>query len=312
MKHLSLILALSIIGSRIYAQQTAVVTKDRESYYEEYSVLVADKKIKHGNYTKLNKPIIGGYSLESIGNYSNGQRDGYWEFYYGYTNNIKEKGFYKRDVKDSIWVIFYPEGTDRRLGQVTTEHGISLQVVNANPVVCKTGRYKEGKFAGVWEYFDERGEIFQTYDHDKNSLTFLKNADLTNIEAGFIGGKFLLNQHLYDTYDFDGVMNTVNTKIGLQSGKIIFKFIVDEKGRIKDITEMESSINNKKLYQRALEVAQSLDQKWYPKVENGIAKSTSMKIIFDLKVSSTYTSTMTTKFVSERTDKGFVLVIRVE
>jgi len=93
MKHLSFFLAVYFVGGGVYAQQTVVVTKDKETYYEEYSVLESDKKIEHGSYSRLNKPIIGEYSLHSFGSYVNGQKDGYWEIYYEDNNNIREKVF---------------------------------------------------------------------------------------------------------------------------------------------------------------------------------------------------------------------------
>ena len=313
MKSHLLLLSLLVSFGKHYGQPTTIVTKDKETSYEEYYVLESDKKIKHGSYVKLDKLLIGGYAFEAIGSYSNGVKEGYWETYYENNNNIKEKGFYKNGQRDSVWVLFYAEGVSRNLEQQQNENGASLQIVDANPVVWTTGKYANGKAIGTWEYFDERGVLYQIFDHDKASLTFLKNSDLKNVDAGFIGGENLLTKHLYESFDFKDVMNSVDTKIRLQSGKVVFEFIIDEKGSVRDIVELESTINSKKLRARALEVTHGLDHKWYPKVVDGQRQPTKKKIIFDLAVDSKYSIALPNdKFGVSTGTKGFVLKMSVE
>jgi len=295
-----------------YGQQTVLVTKNKENYYEEYSVLQSDKKIKHGRYLKLGKPLFGGYSFESVGSYTHGLKTGFWETYYENNNNIKEQGFYKNDQRDSVWVSFYPEGIQRKIAEVQSEEGTSLQVVDANPITSKMGNYRDGEISGIWEYFDQRGVIIQKYNHDHDSLVFSNNADTKNIDAGYIGGEFQLYQHLYDIFDFDGLMTTINTKISLQSSKIVFKFTVDETGKLRDITELENTVSNKKIYDRAFESTQSLNAKWYPTMQNGIPQTITKTITFKLDVSSSGESFDTGKWFFAKTTKGFNLGIKVE
>jgi antitoxin component YwqK of YwqJK toxin-antitoxin module len=313
MKRTLIILILIIFYECSYGQQIILITKNRDTYYEEYTVLQSDKKIKHGNYTMLKRPLLGTwYSIETIGNYSNGQKDGYWETYYEGDNNIKDKGFYKNGLRDSVWVFFYREGISRKPTEVHTNGGVSLQVVGANPVVSKTGKYKGERLVGVWEFFDASGEINQRYDYDRHAMIYLKGQDTINCEAAFIGGDFFLNQYLYDQFDLAGLMKSINTKIDLKTGKIVFKFVIDENGKINGITEVERTINNKKIYVRALESIQSMDSKWYPKRMNQNPQSSQRTITFDLNVESSTTFSTFSNDGSHRTSLGFQLKIKVD
>ena len=312
MNRILVFLILLAYHNNVYGQQTILITKDRDNYYEEYSVLKSDKKIRHGRCLKLSKPLLGGYSFELVGNYSDGLKDGYWETYYENINNIRDKGFYKNDIMDSIWVYFYPEGIRRNLAEVESDDGLSLQVVNANPIASKTGRYKNGELSGVWEYFDQRGVIYQKFDHDNDSLIFFNNADINNIEAGFIGGEFLLRQHLYDVFDFYGTMSTINSKIALQPTRIVLRFTIDEEGRLSDVTELENTANNKKISARAWETTQSLDALWYPGKNNGIPQITTKTIIFKLDVNVKYETRWTENTTFSGKTKGLNFTIEVE
>ncbi len=289
-----------------------LVIKDKDDFYEEYHVLKLDKKVKHGSYLRLSKFMLHEYALESVGYYSDGMKNGYWESYYKNVNNVRDKGYYKKDLRDSTWVFYYPEGIKRKLTEVQSKEGISLQVIDSNPVVLKKGKYKNGKVSGIWEYFDPDGALHHKYDHDSDSLYFLNSDNIANIDAGPIEGDFLLHQHLYDTFDLDGLMNMVNTKISLESGKIILSFTIDESGNVNDIREMENTIRVKKISDRAVMATHSLDKKYYSRKENGIPRPTTKTITFDLQVNMTHHSSITDKWFFSNTAKAFSVRIKVE
>ena len=270
-----------VLNQTGYSQETKLVTKDRPEFYEQYYVLQSDKKIKHGNYVKLDR-IIGGYAFHSTGAYVNDQKNGYWELYYPKNNNIRETGFYSNDLRDSVWTRYYLEGKARQLVEVQNEEGSFLTVVDANPVICSKGNYRNDKPAGTWEYYDRYGKLFLKYDYDNARVSFLRDETPENREAGFIGSDVLLDTYLNEVFDFTGLMKTIVSKLDLESGRVEFKFTVDENGGVKDIVAIENTIKNKKVYARALETVQSLNGKYYPKKVNNIAQSSEKTITFEL------------------------------
>ena len=319
-KRLILISFCILINSKTLSQQTVLVTKDKNNYFEEYSVLAKDKKVKHGSYLKLIKPywnglLLNGYAMESAGYYDNGKKTGSWEVYFKANNNIKERGFYKDDLRDSTWLFFYSQGKVNRLVEVTTNEGSSYEIANARPVVCKSGKYLNGVPIGIWEYFNTKGSLIQKFDFDKNELLFLENNDLKNYETGFMGGEFLLNQYLYDEFDFDGLMKTINAKVNLKTGKITIRFTIDENGSIKDITEEINTITNGKFTKRALQTIESMSKMWYSKHVDGKPIASQKTVSFELSVNSE-TSFKTRveanrETITESVSMGFQLKIQV-
>lgn len=312
MKSLFFALFLICISLDNFAQETISITKDKDSFYEEYTVLKSDKKIKHGNYVKLDRPIYGGLFIESFGNYALGTKDGYWETYYPNSNHIKSKGQYKNGLKESLWTYYYPETKPLDLSSSASADGASFQVMWANPTVAKTGSYSNGEMRGIWEYFDKAGFLVQRFDHDNDSLLYLHNGDLGNLAAGFIGGEFFLTQYLHETFDFADVLKSSNNTISLNSGIVKFLFTIDEEGRIVDITEIEDTIKNKKIYNKALATTQSLDSKWYPEKKNGIRQAITKTIVFELQVETKHSSSVTDLWSFSSTSNGFKMTIEVK
>lgn len=293
MKRLSLAIILFIvIGTEAIAQETVLVSKNRENVFEEYSVLKSNKKIKHGHYTKLSKGTHGELTLIELGPYSDNIKEGYWEFYYENLNNIKEKGFYHNGIRDSIWVYFFSEHLLRKLEEVTTAEGTYLKILNANPVIWKTGQYKDGKLVGTWKFYNGWGQHFQTFDYNERTLLFHEGIDLNTIQSGFIGGKVNEQAYLEEFFQIDELMNSINSKMRLESGEIVFQFTIDETGQLKNITEIKNSISNKKIYNQAIETINLLNNQYYPMKEDGIAKESQKKIIFLLDIKSTQLTTM--------------------
>ncbi|OON70483.1 hypothetical protein B0919_00155 [Hymenobacter sp. CRA2] len=77
-----------------YSAYPQAITKPvtRENCYpaftEEYSVLIADKQIRHGQYVKYHASALAGVTLLELGRYDQGQKDGEWRQYYeGFARN---------------------------------------------------------------------------------------------------------------------------------------------------------------------------------------------------------------------------------
>ncbi len=288
-----------------FAQETILVTKNRDKDYEEYSVLKSDKKIRQGDYIKLRKPLYGGFVLSESGRFDHGEKNGFWETYYKDNNNIKSRGYYKNNLKDSLWIFYFPEGIKRNLQEIQSGQGVRLEVLNAHPVISMTGNYLNGKLKGLWMYFDTGGNIVQKYDFDNDSLIFLGNGNIRNRASGFIGGDLLMNLYLNDTFDFEGLMKSIDSKINLHKGTIAFTFTIDENGRMIDIRETKNDLKNKKFYDRALLTVNSLSGMWYPKMMNGSKMKENKSISFNLDESIENQSRADDKWVYYKEVLGF-------
>ncbi len=125
--------------------------------------------------------LLPGYNLEGIpvasrGNYKNGEKEGYWEYYYTNENNGNQKGeyfsfgFYKNGNREGIWfefplrttqreeypsVITYKEG--KKHGPFVNafkienglEYGSFKPAINEN---VDFGSFNNGKKDGFWSY----------------------------------------------------------------------------------------------------------------------------------------------------------------
>lgn len=68
---------------------------------EEYQVLKADKKIKHGTYQRL----LNGKVVET-GFYKNNQKDSTWSRFHSYSGAIREQGNYTNNERTGIWQFY--------------------------------------------------------------------------------------------------------------------------------------------------------------------------------------------------------------
>ncbi|GAB3830543.1 energy transducer TonB [Hymenobacter jeollabukensis] len=101
------LLALLGIATTGYGQQTRKVTKRQTGYREQYSVLTADPKIKHGPYASYLS--MSGRLAES-GYYRNGVRDSVWTEYFWDGKHVLARGRYRNDQKVGVWEAFDYEG----------------------------------------------------------------------------------------------------------------------------------------------------------------------------------------------------------
>lgn len=301
-----------------YSQETVLVSKKKPplnnqlGYMEEYYVLKADKKVKHGSYVKLNESFMGN-SLHSTGSYINGKKHGLWQTYYVGINNLKEKGYYKDDLRDSIWQYFYPEGDYKALVEVPSAEGkSSLQIQNVNPVMSKFGVYRNGKVAGVWEYFNEVEKTILKFDHNTKNVLFIEGQTPENHSAGYMGTEFLLYTHLYDTLDFQGLMKTIQNWSNQKPGKLIFTFNINEQGGIDNIWCAEKTIENKKIYARVIEVMESLNGHFYPRKVNGVYQPETKKITFDLIVEKRESHSMSADSYASSLNMNFNMKVLLE
>ena len=101
-----LTLLLSCIIFAATAQELKIVKNTLNSNpfteeREEYHVLKADKKIKHGTYQRM----FNGKLVET-GFYKNNQKDSTWSKFHSYSGAIREQGNYTNNERTGIWQFY--------------------------------------------------------------------------------------------------------------------------------------------------------------------------------------------------------------
>lgn len=71
------------------------------------------------------------------------------------TGNPREEGYYSFGLKDSLWIYYN----------------------RFKPIVGSRGRYHKGKKVETWEYFDDRGDIMNRYNHSTGYLSYTTFVD---------------------------------------------------------------------------------------------------------------------------------------
>lgn len=96
---LTLSLIAVVFSGNLFAQTVKVTNNDKAAgIREEYYVLKSDKKIREGTYTAYS---ILGDELICEGFYKNDLKDSVW-FYYHFKNRIAENGKYQRGEKTGV------------------------------------------------------------------------------------------------------------------------------------------------------------------------------------------------------------------
>lgn len=317
MRKLFFLIGILFFSTVTFSQETVLVSKKKSpdqnepGYSEEFYVLKSNKKIRHGSYVRLHN-VFGITSLQATGTYANGQKHGYWQTYYSGNNNIKEKGYYKEGLREGDWQYFYQEGDYKELVGVSTGEGTSeLHIQNVNAVMSKSGTYQNDKPVGVWQYFNPIEQAVLKYDHTTKEVLFIQGKTLT-YRAGYIGTEYHLYEHLYDTLDLHQLMKSVQNWSHQSPGKLVFTFTINEHGAITDIVCTTKTVENKKIYARAMEVIESLDGWFYPRKINGVTLPDQKTITFDLIIDKREWGTMSEYGSSSSLSMSFNIKILIE
>jgi protein TonB len=147
---LVLLCALALNG-KAQELKKAINLEYKKHLKEEYYVLKANEKVKHGEYKRINTLY----------------------------KTVVEKGFYKNNLKDSTWTIFFP-GTKHILAEGSylndQKTGIWHECTfDKNTIyLSEKGQYKNGERAGPWQFFNKEGEVIKVYDYSLNKIYYQK------------------------------------------------------------------------------------------------------------------------------------------
>lgn len=244
MKKPTLLLIALLSITRIFAQTTKQThTNEELGIWEKYEVLKSDKQHKDGKYAA--------YDIHG--------------------NNVVCEGFYKNNLRDSLW----------------TYYGIRGQI-------AEKGRYKDGKKIGVWTVFNYQSELQIKYDYTNNKFEFFnpnpKDANKTyNVISGnsAIGMKldrppiYLDGEARFSRPLVVGISYPSQAKEASIQGTVIITFTVSDKGEVSNYS-VKKSIGSG-CDEEAMRAVKCIDGDWLP----GLLNSKPVTVEYDVPVTFT-------------------------
>jgi TonB family protein len=231
---------LLLFSGKLFAQKTIEVKTDGKKYYEDYFVLKSDTSIKEGPYTK----------------------------YFAWNKEAVCTGFYKNNLKDSLWI-------ESRY----------------NGLVEDSGHYQQDKKIGIWAAYKSSGMLQVMYDYTKKELLYLKRDSdyktkiYTVIDSEgkkqatlerppvYLDGEAALNRVVGGTliYPREAAENHVK-------GKVIIGILIDEQGILKSYSVKKPLDHS--CDEAALKAAKNLKGKWLP----GILDGKPVPVVYEIAV----------------------------
>lgn len=223
MKILLLAILLACIALTGYSQELRNITlKDRKSsVIEEYTVLKNERDVRHGEYVKMHE-------------------DG----------NLIKTGFYKNNLRDSLWVIYAKNGVD----------------------TLTFGMYKNDRQIGPWVINDSDGALDYVYNFTTRKISLYNWRGQSNRFQVLTEGRWVEQEIDNPPMMLDGndpikiIARNIEYPIrawrGGIDGEVVVSFVVDSLGRM-------GSVNLKKtvdpdLDKEALRIFKTVDFDWHP------------------------------------------------
>jgi hypothetical protein len=162
---------------------------------------------------------------------------------------IIEKGNYVNNFKDGEWKIFHNNGTK-----------------------SAEGNFKNGKRIKIWEFYNNRNELIQTYDFENNILTnegSLKDEKIetgngkfkgllfTDSEPTFANGSAGIGEFIKNNFNYSGIRKETETK-----GKIYVSATLLANGELIELKILRGI--NEILDKEAIRVVKLMEGKWNP------------------------------------------------
>lgn len=212
-----------------HAQTTRVTNIDTASNMKEkYCVLKSNKSIKEGSYSAYNP----------------------------YDEKLLTEGFYKNNLKDSVWKEYGYKG------------------------LIETGAYKNGRKVGIWNAYDSKGDAVLQYDYTNSKLLLFKpeGAD-TSRDYFIINGADTLNtlvdrQPIY----LDGmemafrkllrkIRYPMKARMNNITGKVYIGFTIGTDGKTSGYHVVKSLGSG--CDEAAIVAVKAIDGDWLPAMLNG-------------------------------------------
>ncbi|AII50750.1 toxin-antitoxin system YwqK family antitoxin [Hymenobacter sp. APR13] len=153
---------------------------------EEFQVLKADKRIRHGAYARYQQnAFAGGVIIFESGSYEQGKKEGEWLTFSQHRpwNKLISKGTYHAGQPDGWWTYYQPfSSTSTTVAQtVALKNGVTVNINDTTAVMQAQGQYASGKRVGIWTYYGAQGHVVQKINHFTNQLVYWRKPDGTEL-----------------------------------------------------------------------------------------------------------------------------------
>lgn len=216
------------------------------------------------------------------GFYKNNLKDSIWEYYFNNPsrNLIKEKGYYLKGKRYGEWASFYfsnQESDFSLLYHKKNKRKIDTLIIKIDhklQYLRSTGVYLNNIKTGLWQYF-MNGSLILEFNHTFDLLIYDSLGLYENFESKplikpyFIGGKEYLTYLL--------LYNISPSPNHYRQGTVVIEFIVNKNGKAKDFVIKDNS-SNKAFGMYVLSVVSNLSHEWLPSFSYGIAQDCTYRI----------------------------------
>lgn len=137
---------------------------------------VNGKILSLGKYYKTFKDSIWDYynekgQLVAVESFNKGKKDGIWKIIYSETGKTSEEVNWINDVKEGIWMQYYPDGTKKlKANNINNKIEGLWQTYYPNSRVELSGTYKASLKDGIWMYFADNGETIYKEIYTKGNF----------------------------------------------------------------------------------------------------------------------------------------------
>ncbi len=100
----------------------------------------------------------------------NGLKQGHWIFFnHSYKNGIIQEGYYKNNLKDSIWTVYYPDGKVKYKITFKDNHQYGPVIVYyPNGNICEQGFWKGNRWVGEYKFYYDNGKPKYIWHYDSS------------------------------------------------------------------------------------------------------------------------------------------------
>ena len=279
-KSLNVFFACLFISNLIGQKPIKLKTEDKEENTKEifYATPLKNSFVKNGSYKKYYFK-----DLQIEGFYKNDLKDSLWNEYYYDGKSIEKTGYYKNGIQIGEWKEFYFDG--KSISSIENyENGLkngSFKELYKNGELKASGYYSNGMKSGIWEFYTT--ELYQKYDYDNKKLLYFNPKDFKEEDYDYpiINGSDTTIVKLDSPCMYVGGMTPIYNFIAKNvnypnqavenniSGKVYISFTVDSNGNAYN-HEIQKGI--KKDYgcnEEAIRVVKSIPNEWLPAILNG-------------------------------------------
>jgi hypothetical protein len=286
---LLLILSFALTTSFCVGQETKFILRNESGFKEEFYVLKANKKIRHGTYVKYRQPLGQIVVIES-GAYLNGDKHGLWEEYFNEIsqktwNAIREKGQYFNGKKNGVWTYYHLDTITHvtnleKIGHNKRSESINLKIDQKDAKVRMAGMFLNDKRVGEWTTWNSDGVVVQKYNFTTGRLLF-ENSILDSTQWNinrkpiFVGGRSAFYYHAATNMRLTQTLEELNR----DTIQATAAFNVDKYGKINSIAVIKNS-GDKALGDELTRLILTTDLHWIPGIRDGSKSDYTMKLSY--------------------------------